>query len=422
MVQRDLASTVFADCADDLVATTFDESKNSQDSIATCADVALVCRCLLTSGRCRLTSPHRVPALSAHHMSPLIDPPSQHSAGKYRAASQTSPHHPKPTSLSFLPFLFGAFVSCASPPPPVSGPPDRFLLAVVREHGQGLRPWQHELPQASVVGVRGSQDPAAALRDGVRPHAARGRPRRAGLRSPEIHQGAGDLVTADARPAKETEIDLCCLESAVGTFFLISLNGARERRVGSTGVCMRPLSSGANGTPASQFVVLAVVSRLLCWLRESQRFTQPGSSTSILRCYSPDPNARRRTLRHSEMAQRTVLERSTRPLPLVRKTPSTTTITTSTAALAWPPLRVPVRQPFTTDPRNDDTSCFFILRLPTPSSLCPTPPYQNIIQRTQREYIVEYLRLHLRIAGAAREGCTEDDRDAIFDAVPTLYR
>eukprot|EP00903_Cladosiphon_okamuranus_P016144 g14899.t1 len=43
-------------------------------------------------------------------------------------------------------------------------------------------------------------------------------------------------------------------------------------------------------------------------------------------------------------------------------------------------------------------------------------------QRTQREYIVEYLRLHLRIAGAAREGCTEVDRDPIFDAVPTLYR
>lgn len=43
-------------------------------------------------------------------------------------------------------------------------------------------------------------------------------------------------------------------------------------------------------------------------------------------------------------------------------------------------------------------------------------------QRTQREYIVEYLRLHLRIAGAARQGCTEVDRDPIFDAVPTLYR
>ena len=35
---------------------------------------------------------------------------------------------------------------------------------------------------------------------------------------------------------------------------------------------------------------------------------------------------------------------------------------------------------------------------------------------------MEYLRLHLRIAGAAREGCTEVDRDPIFDAVPTLYR
>ncbi|CAN0089626.1 unnamed protein product, partial [Ectocarpus sp. 8 AP-2014] len=43
-------------------------------------------------------------------------------------------------------------------------------------------------------------------------------------------------------------------------------------------------------------------------------------------------------------------------------------------------------------------------------------------QRTQREYIVEYLRLHLRIAWAAREGCAEGDRDPIFDAVPTLYR
>ena len=35
---------------------------------------------------------------------------------------------------------------------------------------------------------------------------------------------------------------------------------------------------------------------------------------------------------------------------------------------------------------------------------------------------MEYLRLHLRIAGAAREGCTELDRDPVFDAVPTLYR
>ena len=36
--------------------------------------------------------------------------------------------------------------------------------------------------------------------------------------------------------------------------------------------------------------------------------------------------------------------------------------------------------------------------------------------------MVEYLRLHLRIAGAARDGCADGARDPIFDAVPNLYR
>lgn len=52
---------------------------------------------------------------------------------------------------------------------------------------------------------------------------------------------------------------------------------------------------------------------------------------------------------------------------------------------------------------------------------CLNTQHRNM-QRTQREFILEYLRLHLRIAGAAREGCKEVGRDPIFDAVPTLYR
>lgn len=62
------------------------------------------------------------------------------------------------------------------------------------------------------------------------------------------------------------------------------------------------------------------------------------------------------------------------------------------------------------------------VRVPPILIRLPRTSISHFSQRTQREYIVEYLRLHLKIAGAAREGCTEDDRDAIFDAVPTLYR
>ncbi|CAM9964248.1 unnamed protein product, partial [Scytosiphon promiscuus] len=68
------------------------------------------------------------------------------------------------------------------------------------------------------------------------------------------------------------------------------------------------------------------------------------------------------------------------------------------------------------------TACAPMLRADGPAVLDFVLRRFTKAQRTQREYIVEYLRLHLRIAGAAREGCTDEDRDAIFDAVPTLYR
>ncbi|CAM9783719.1 unnamed protein product [Discosporangium mesarthrocarpum] len=46
----------------------------------------------------------------------------------------------------------------------------------------------------------------------------------------------------------------------------------------------------------------------------------------------------------------------------------------------------------------------------------------SLAQRAQREFILEYLRLHLRIAGMTRGGCEAGEQDPIFDAVPNLYR
>lgn len=79
---------------------------------------------------------------------------------------------------------------------------------------------------------------------------------------------------------------------------------------------------------------------------------------------------------------------------------------------------------------NELSTQYLLCRVRLPA---PPPPMSHTkrltstdtrpsVQRLQRECMLEYLRLHLRIAGATREGCVKDDRDSIFDAIPNLYR